>query len=98
MDRHTRISIVVGAAVTLAGFLVAFLIAPILADILTPEIPPAGIENMYARAVAKSRTAKIAAGSHKVIVFASLVGVSALAYTLFVLAKWFVRSAPVKSD
>ena len=99
MDRHTRISIVVGVTVTLIGFLVAFVVAPIFVDVLTPEMPPmVSLESMFTRAAARSLTAKIATVSQLVIVFASLIGASALAYTLFVFARWFVRSAPVKSD
>ena len=103
MNRRTRIGIATGIAITLVGLFVAFVGVPLIASFFMPAAPVSnGIDDigvmMDAMTDAMGTASSVAETSRMVSIFALLVALAAFVYTMFVLAMWFVNSAPTQSN
>ena len=98
MNRRTRIGIVIGIAITLVGVFVAFIGAPLIASFFMPSAPASnGIDDIGAMMDAMGTASSVAETSRMISIVALLVALAAFVYTMFVLAMWFVKSAPTQS-
>ena len=97
MDRGTRIQVVVSLGLAMGAYLLAAWIVPLLVVALMQEgsATPDDVDSIFKSMAQSSR---IAAISNKISFVCLTISFASVVYFLFVIAAWFIRSAPQSND